>query len=286
MSAAAPEIAPLGGASRLRRVGRLLLKALAFGAGIGLVLVIAGLCVYWYSNRPTPVKDWPVLRLSNLGVNASLRTRWSDGSLGYQFSVSPDQGLEKAFSQVAHNGSNRFIVHLSDKDGFELCDFEPKLTVTVGDTGEPTVLHSNGSSFGCGRSKVQDASKWQLTFVFPRLADIKASEHGPWEKYQQKNQRSTPDEVIPNPLPVESLQGRLQKPQEVTGEDTLTGIDLDGHVETKSGHSFVITREAEKIPANVSWHTRASLRYSCKRRNDCVIENTDTGETVHARLIR
>ena len=268
----------------MRKIGRLLLKALAFGAGVGLILVLAGLCVYWYSNRPTPVKEWPVLR-SNLGVHAYLKTRWSDGSVRYQFSVSPDQGLEKAFSQVAHNESNRFIVHLSDKDGFELCDFEPKLTVTVGDTGEPAALHSNGSSFECGRSKVQDASKWQLTFVFPRLADIKASEHGPWEKYQQKNQRGTP-EVVPDPLPAESPAGRLQKSQEVSGEDTLTGIDLDGHVETKSGHSFVITREAEKIPANVSWHTPASLRYSCKRRNDCVIENTDTGETVHAKLIR
>jgi hypothetical protein len=211
--------------------------------------------------------------MPGLGVTASLKTRWSDGSLKYQFGVSPEQGLEKAFAQVAHNKSNRFVVHLSDRDGFELCDFEPKLTVTVGDSGEPKMLDSNGYSTNCDRSHVRNASTWNLSWVFPKLSDVKPQEAGG----VTGNIRDL------RPLPA---AGDIDMTGAVLYEDTLTGIDVFGHLETKSGHSFVITREAEKHSAYISWQTRASLRYSCKRRNDCVLENLDNGETVHVRLVR
>jgi hypothetical protein len=76
------------------------------------------------------------------------------------------------------------------------------------------------------------------------------------------------------------------------GDDTLTGFDLfSGHLETLSGRTFLVYREAERSTADM-WKISGELsgqpqvHFICKPTSDCTIENTTNKQVVHGRVIR
>jgi len=118
-------------------------------------------------------------------------------------------------------------------------------------------------AFAIGKMPQAD---WNFTFRFPKL--IVETEKLDQPEHPKKNTQAAT-----------SLDFADAK---VT--DSLTGFDMwSGHLETKSGHTFVVTREGEKITA-VGWSAGSQIEYSCDRKRSCLIENGS--EAVHARLAR
>jgi hypothetical protein len=76
-------------------------------------------------------------------------------------------------------------------------------------------------------------------------------------------------------------------------DDMLTGFDyLNGSLETLSGDTFLV-REGERGIAN-AWNIKVqveggkqpSLHITCKKKGDCVIQNTTNNQAVHGKRIR
>jgi hypothetical protein len=73
------------------------------------------------------------------------------------------------------------------------------------------------------------------------------------------------------------------------GDDTMTGFDLvSGNLEMLSGKTFLVYREGERGIAN-RWNNfglQPPIHFSCKTKNDCLIEKPATHQTVHGKLLR
>jgi len=267
---------------RLKSFGlkKLFLVCIGIGAGLGIGIVAIVASVVWITSRPIPAREWPRLEVEGAGLRAKLKTDWND-SVRYQLVVTPrSDDLKTAFDSTVrtHRDSISFTIHLYDTAGFELCKKDVKTTPFVGTDGRYEGLHATETlySFECSRSAYKDADHWNISYVFPALTSDAAN------VTQSKTMLgpSTPMVAPPDSGPLED-------------DDILTGFDLfSGHLETRSGKTFVVYREGEKSTAE-TWaiHGQVSgeqlqLHFSCKTRNDCIIENAENHQAVHGKLVR
>jgi hypothetical protein len=257
-----PNEAASGKAERMALWRRLILIGISLGVG----LAVAGLGIVWgmysYQNRPIPPTTWDPIELPQIGIKAWLKTEWRDGSLRYQFRVSPlSPELTKAFDKAANSSSKKtFTVLFYDDAGFKLCDYEVTPGPEVDTSGQVAALVSIESTWLCSSGNYRQARRWNLSYVFPTLSTERKS----------RKRTSTPN------VRTTSLEGT----------DSLTGFDyMSCRMETRSGHTFLLYRPGECTTA-LQWRVSARLRYACKTKRDCLVENLGNNQAVHARLLK
>lgn len=289
-SASSPNSTPQKPISLWQRAKAISLKkmfviCLGIGAGLTLAVVGVGASIVWFTSQPIPAREWPGLDVQSAGLQAKLKTDWND-SVRYQLVVTPRaDDLKAAFDSVVrtHRESISFTIHLFDSAGFELCKKDVKPTPFVDASDHYEGLHANESfySFECPRSQYKRAKRWSLSYVFPPLV---ASGPADWHKLQGPDGKWYKTQAASEQDAKAKVANFIGSP--ATGDDTLTGFDyVSGHLETRSGKTFLIYREGERNTANL-WDTSAKLHFECKVKSDCLIENTDNNEGVHGKLLR
>lgn len=198
----------------------------------------------------------------------------------YQLVVTPrSSDLKNAFDNAVrtHRDSISFTIHLYDMAGFELCKKDVKPTPFVDTENHYEGLHSTKElySFECSRDAYKEADHWSLSYVLPSLPS-------------ELNNVATQTKPGLNPTKPEGQPDNAR----LEGDDILTGFDLySGHMETRSGKTFVVYREGEKSTAE-DWRidgevsgTQHHIHFNCKT-SDCLIENADNNQVVHGKLVR
>jgi hypothetical protein len=197
--------------------------------------------------------------------------------------VSPlSRDLQYAFDRVAHtiDASKTFSVIFYDSNGFERCRGElSDITRRVDQGGQVVPLEGTGSMLGCSVDENVGAKNWNLSYQFPDLKQ---------KKDEQRNDRLTPPRQervrLKGPegkfytLPQNQVDAFLcvhpdyetaahsataKQAEDSEGEDELTGASYDGTLETESGHTLHVTRQAE-IETIWSWLASDRIRYDCK----------------------
>jgi hypothetical protein len=247
-----------------RRWKGILLVGLSAVAGIGFCLVGIGAIYSWYQHRPLPPRNWREISLPAGGIKVTLKTQWRDGLVQYKFNVVPKEpSLSRAFDKAVRSdqGAVRFTAHLRDKSGFALCGIDmDRFSRQINDTGIAIALLAEGNEFGCSRSEYKDVEDWDVSFHFPELELEK----------EQKEVKGT----------------AASSSSELAGTDMLTGFSyMSGHLETRTGHTFVLDREAEHGTA-LMWEASQALKFTCKTKSECLIENLERKEAVHGRMLR
>ncbi len=259
---------------------KLFLVCLGIGAGLGFGIVATVASISWVTSRPMPAREWPPLEGESAGLTAKLKTDWND-SVRYQLVVTPrSSDLKNAFDNAVrtHRDSISFTIHLYDKAGFELCKKDVKPTAFADAENHYEGLRSTGAlySFECSRTAYKEADHWSLSYVFPSLP----SELNNAATQTKRGLSAANGEGPPDNAPLE-------------GDDILTGFDsYSGHMETRSGKTFVVYREGEKSTAE-DWKIDGEvsgkqhhIHFNCKAGSDCLIENSDSNQVVHGKLVR
>jgi hypothetical protein len=253
---------------------RLFLVCIGVGAGMGIFALTAAVSINWVTSRPIPVREWPRLEMKGVGLKAKLKTDWND-TVRYQLLVTPlSDDLKGAFDTTvrADRSTISFTVHLYDKSGFEVCTQDVKPAPFVNAEGHYDELGANSIFYSpdCPRARYKDADRWSLSYIFP---SITADSPVPRQA------------VVPGRSDAKPTRSTGQEsPSE--GDDMLTGFDLlSGHLETRSGKTFLINREGERYAA-LMWGTSSAIHFDCKSTDDCLIENTGNKAAVHGRLLR
>jgi hypothetical protein len=253
------------------------------GIGIGAGVVGMSSVMEWYARRPLqpiPAKVWPPMGLS-VGATAQLKTDWN-GEARYQLSISPataevGPALKRMLRLVELSPSiPQFAIHFYDKTGFEVCSTHVEATA-IQDSGNAVVALAANGHFYCSRSDYNQLDRWNVDYRFPSLLA---------EAGQEKTTETRPLTAKNPSRPILHIT-----PQ--AADDTLTGFDLNsGHLEVRSGKTFLIYREGEKDTA-LGWqtwadvtHKQPGLHYECDTRNECLIENEENKQAVHGRLLR
>jgi hypothetical protein len=263
---------------RLKGLGfkKLFLVCVGIGAGLGIGIIATVASVVWITSRPIPAREWP--EVEGAGLRAKLKTDWND-SVRYQLVVTPrSSDLKTAFDNAVrtHRDSIAFTIHLYDKAGFELCKKDVKPRPFVDDNDHYAGLHATETfySFECSRTAYKGADRWNISYIFPALTADGATQNNA-KAGLTASKATAPADTGP-----------------AEGDDTLTGFDLySGHLETRSGKTFVVYREGEKSTAEM-WNIEGQdsgqpqIHFNCKTRNDCLIENTKNNQVVHGRLVR
>jgi hypothetical protein len=146
------------------------------------------------------------------------------------------------------------------------------LTRVIDDHGQITALTADGESTECPPDKYRDSQTWNVSYSFPKLTNSIDLSAG----------------LVPKPRAVTPHGAHVHAEDKVPleGTDSKTGFNSwDGHLETRSGHTFVVYREGERTTA-LLWDTSARLRFTCRTNSDCLIENVGNNEAVHARMLR
>ncbi len=273
-------------------------RLILIGLSIGASIVIAGAGIVWavyrYQNRPIPPTTWEPRELPQVGVEAWLKSEWRDGSLRYQFRISPlSPELAEAFHKVARSSSQKtFTVVFYDEGGFKLCGYEVTTGPEVDSSGRVAALVSNDSTWLCSAGKYRQATAWNLSYVFPKLiarkkTPRKTSSRPVKRRKDDKDEKSTVrqgDKKLRTEIEADYEDGI--KATSLSGTDSLTGFDyMSCRMETRSGHTFLLYRPGECTTA-LQWRVSARLRYTCKTKRDCLVENLGNDQAVHARLLK
>jgi hypothetical protein len=217
------------------------------------IIVVVG-AVLFVRHYREPHK-YPLVQLPYVGLKASLRTKWVNGSGQYIFQVRPTPGNEARFASVIQTiprDQLKFQVHLVDTDGFEVCSAIPTMVTLRAVDGKASGLKADQTFPNCTEEQIRAAEHWHVTYNFPSLTAN-----------------------ISPPLPSPEEQDAGQKAQ-LTGADILTG-----EVETLNSGSFKVLKSAEYMTL-LGWTSPDELRLSCKG-SLCVLTNLRTGESVHVR---
>lgn len=260
---------------------RVALFGFCFGVGAAAAIGLTAWAVYSWNNQPSPLKTWPKITLENIRVQTRLKTEWRDGKLFYQFGAAPlAEQFGAAFDKVPReNDSIGFSIALYDPNGFELCREKMTLTPMTDARGLVTELQDNDSGYGCSSKQYRGATNWNVFYTFPKLESTVASRG-------TESSTAAANDVVNRVKKADDLDSPAIKVITAQDMDSLTGFDLlDGHMETRAGHTFLVSRQGERITAS-TWTASSSLKYTCYRRTGCLIENTANGEAVHATLIR
>lgn len=225
-------------------------------------------------------KSYPTLKLPEIGVIAALRTERIEDSVQYVFhakalSDATKERLDEVI-QTRNHDSLKFSISLEDDAGFELCQADVSWHPNLGAQGKVVELIGKGVFSYCPTSRYSRVSKWNMTFSYPLVTENLSPV--PAQNDQMSSGGPSPHKDTEQP---NTSRAEISVPS----EDVLTGADVvSGGVETLSGRSFQVTREAEKM-ALIPWHPTDKLAISCSK-NMCLITDENNGQSVHARLIQ
>ena len=262
------------------KLARLLVLCCFVGIGIGVGVVGLSSAMRWYAQRPIPPKVWSPLSLS-VGATAKLKTDWN-GEARYQLTIvpstpEPGPALKKIFriSELVPS-IPQFTIQFYDKAGFKVSSTDAQTVPIQNSNNTVEALAANGH-FYCSRSDYNQQDRWNVEYRFPwRLANA---------GQEASAETKPPTDKRPS-RPISQISPE-------TADDKLTGFDLSsGHLEVRSGKTFLIYREGEKDTAE-GWQTWADvtrkqpgLHYECDTHNECLIENEENKQAVHGRLVR
>lgn len=243
-------------------------------------LILVAFFVIWqaYANRPMR-KSYPALKLPEIGLIAALRTERIEDSVQYIFhakalSDATKERLDEVIQKRNHD-SLKFSISLEDDAGFELCQADVSWHPNLGPQGKVVELIGKGFLSYCPTSRYSRVSKWNMTFSYPLVTENLSP-------VIVQNDQSSSRGPSPHKDTEQSNTGRAAI--SVLSEDVLTGADVvSGGVETLSGRSFKVTREAEKT-ALTPWRPTDKLAIACDK-NACLITDENNGQSVHARLV-
>lgn len=226
-------------------------RTTVFALAIIAVVVGTGFIVRHYMGP----QKYPVLQLPEVGLKASLRTKWVGGSGQYIFQVRPTVGNEARFVSVIQTVPRDqlgFDIHLLDADGFELCSANPNMHTLIASDGKPSAMRADQTFPNCTEEQIRSASRWRIGHRFPLLG------------------------VNLAPPPAASVMPDASQKAQLTGADFSTG-----EVETVDAGSFKVLKSAEYMTL-LGWRSPDEISLSCKGPN-CVLTNLRTDERVHAR---
>ncbi len=205
------------------------------------------------SKPPVVAKPLTDLDLQSIGLHASVRTKWIDGSEQYIFTVKPLTGLESRFGEVLTKNDLsqiRFNLHFQDADGFKICSVTARTHKDLGTSGNPVAISSEGTVPSCSQDQFEKVTKWTLSSNYPAV-NMSLSGEG-----------------------ATKVDG-LSKLSQLTGSDFQTG-----RIETLDQGSYQVTRHAEYMTL-LEWQPSDALDLSCNA-SVCVITNKNKGDSVHA----
>jgi len=204
--------------------------------------------------------------------------------LSKDFATSFDTSLR------SKNDLIRFTILFYDESGFELCDTDVTPYQVVNDNDQIVELLAN-DHFYCSRSDYLNANRWSIKWVFPKLS---ASEAVPAPSTETRaTGNSKPKDTRKN-TSARKANGDTTSTQVIPQDEfeTLTGFDYNsGHLETRSGKTFVVYRQGERTTA-VAWDSealmgkQARLHIKCDASGECLVENLRYNEAVHARPLK
>jgi len=263
-------------------------------------LILVAFLAIWqaYANRPMR-KSYPAINLPEVGLIAALRTERIENSVQYIFhakalSDATKERLDEVIQKRDHD-SLKFSISLEDDAGFELCKADVSWHPNLGAQGKVVELTGKGVFSYCATSRYSRSSKWNVTFSYPLITenlspvplpptnDGGTTVAGPSTQSAQKNNQppsrgSDTHKETPQP---NTTKGETA----VSSEDVLTGADaFSGGIETLSGRSFQVTRDAERM-ALIAWRSTDKLVIACDK-NTCLITDDNNGQSVHARPVR
>lgn len=251
---------PAGTPRRTALWKRLALIGASLGVGLAAVAALVGLNIHWYYSHPRPTRKWPDLDIRAYGLKVSLKTRWRDNALHYQLKISPlsRDGID-AFDASFRSLSEplQLSLFLYDDAGFRVClapTDRSDVKHDLDDKGRIASLTVDATWVLCSYEHYRDSRKWNLA----------------WKNLPT---------AVPSKEPNKATEVRTSE-----GTDTITGVDsVTGELDTKSGRVFFVYSSAEQYTI-IPWSAKQRLHFSCRAASDCTLENTDRGETVHARL--
>ncbi len=221
-------------------------------ASVFIAVVVGTVFVVRHYMEP---HKYPVLQLPEVGLKATLRTKWVGGSGQYIFQVRPTPGNEVRFVSVVQTVPRDqlgFDIHLLDADGFELCSANPNMHALISPDGKPSAMRADQTFSNCTEEQMRSASRWRVGYRFPLLG------------------------VNIAPPPVASVMPDATPKAQITGADFSTG-----EVETVDAGSFKVLKSAEYMTL-LGWRSPDEISLSCKGPM-CVLTNLRTEESVHAR---
>lgn len=186
--------------ARRRLIAAACSVALLVTVGIGTALGL-----HWYNSRPRPTVTWDDIPLPQLGVTASLKTKWRDYKLYYQLHISPlTPNTVERFDKAIRGMSApvQVTVDFYDVGGFRVCSISPQsyeVTTEVDSSGKTDALLFNNIAYSCDLKQYSDASRWQFvwkSFPIPASAAPSDSRDSPAAKPESNAVPSPANDAI------------------------------------------------------------------------------------------
>jgi hypothetical protein len=220
---------------------------------IFILLAITYVVAIYLSQRDV-ARTYTDKPLEALGLKASLKAKWFDSKLHYQFILIPLPNQEERFLAVMQRDKAsdfKFTIQLNDADGYELCTITPLLHRHLGLNGKPDSLEADQGTSTCMKNQFVNALKWSISGHYPAISD--------------------------------SLDGNPTTSGSETATTRLTGSNfITGNVETLDRGSFQVTKQAEFFTL-AGWKPADGISINCSSKQ-CVLTDLRTDESVHAML--
>jgi hypothetical protein len=243
-----------------------------------IVLTVAG-TIWRSSHKADIVREFPPKQMATLGLNATLKAKWVDGSLHYIFKIEPtDSGRSQFAEQVKTLPAYpyKFTIELLDSDGYETCSILPRLSRSHDQTGLITGMDTDAEAQSCNEDQFLRTQKWAISYTTKTTNTTTvptALTTSTTTKENEANLRvttSTEQSGIPN--------GQTSFTTELTGSDVQSGA-----IETLDKGSFQISRHAEYMTV-LFWKAGDKAGLVCDGKS-CVVTNESSGQSVHAKRV-
>ena len=220
---------------------------------LAIILLVAYIFAVYQSQRDV-TQNYPDKPFQALGLKGSLKAKWFDNSLHFQFILTPLPNEMERFLAVMQRdkvSDFKFKIQLSDSEGYELCSIAPVLHRHIGLDGKPDLLEADEGLSTCMKDQFKKAIKWSISGHYPSISD--------------------------------SLEGATTPYDNQSASTRLTGSDfLTGEVETLDRGSFQVTKKAEFFTLG-HWKPADDISLRCNNKQ-CVLTDLRTDESVHAML--
>lgn len=260
----------------------------AIVSGVVLILLMSTFLIFFtVVRRQTAAADTAlasyVVHANHPRLDLSVKTQLIEGVIHYQLQMkAPDAEAVKELTTLmeSENATKlRFTLNLEDQKSFMLC----KVSITRSQIGrqddafgKTTALTVNDVfQKTCSADDYRLSSKWSASSNISRLLD--SAQTAQVKVPQQQNPALT---ISKQPKMPRLTPAKEKVIEDNSGSDVLTGVDpFNGLIETLSGASYKITRQAERMTIAL-WRATDHVVIACQTQ-ECTLRNQKSGETVH-----
>lgn len=249
-----------------------------------ITLTIVG--VVWHKSRKVNiVREFPSKEIPTLGLNATLKAKWVDGSSHYIFKLEPTDSGRSQFAEQMKTLSAypyKFNIELLDSDGYETCSISPRLSRLHDQAGSITGMGVDAEAQNCTEDQFSRTQKWTISYSTKTTS---ASATPATLTPPISTSSPTTKEHVADSHPMSSTEQSAPLNRQTSFKTELTGSDvLSGAIETLDKGSFQISRHAEYMTV-IAWEPGTKLGLACNGAS-CVVTNESSGESVHAKRLR